>query len=204
MDTVRPLRDHQVVGRLEPSFEAALRARPALLEAVARTLAASQFPDTVGTDVLTAVGLEPAILHGPQDAESTDPLAPVARRRDPAWRRSALQAWDRQCAFCGFDGQIGGATIGIDAAHVRWFAFEGPDSLDNGLALCTLHHKLFDLGAVGLTDRLRIQVSAVFTARTEAGRQVYRLHGQELTRRHRHHSTSSRLRHLAHPAGLQR
>lgn len=70
------------------------------------------------------------------------------------WRASVLQAWDRQCASCGSDGQIGGATIGVDAAHGRWFAFDGPDSVDNGLALCTLHHKLFDLGAVGLTASL--------------------------------------------------
>jgi hypothetical protein len=37
----------------------------------------------------------------------------------------------------------------------RWFAFDGPDTPDNGLALCSLHHKLFDLGALGLDQRLR-------------------------------------------------
>jgi putative restriction endonuclease len=46
-----------------------------------------------------------------------------------------LQAWDRQCAFCGYGGQLAGASAGIDAAHVRWFNFGGPDDLDNGLAL---------------------------------------------------------------------
>jgi putative restriction endonuclease len=60
-----------------------------------------------------------------------------------------LEAWDRQCAFCGYDGQITGTSVAIEAAHVRWFAFDGPDALDNGLALCVLHHKLFDLGSVG-------------------------------------------------------
>jgi putative restriction endonuclease len=75
-----------------------------------------------------------------------------------------LQAWDRQCAFCGYDGQLAAASVGIDAAHVRWFAFDGPDALDNGLALCVLHHKLFDLGVLGLDRRLRVLVSAVFTA----------------------------------------
>src|SRR5262249_20965026 len=72
------------------------------------------------------------------------------RRRDPGWRSAVLLAWDRQCAFCGYDGQLAGATTGIDAAHVRWFTFDGPDDLDNGLALCVLHHKLFDLGVLGL------------------------------------------------------
>ena len=56
-----------------------------------------------------------------------------------------LQAWDRQCAFCRYDGQAAVATVGVEAAYVRWFSFDGPDSLDNGLALCVLlHHKLFE------------------------------------------------------------
>jgi putative restriction endonuclease len=80
-----------------------------------------------------------------------------------------LEAWDRQCAFCGYDGQITGASVGIEAAHVRWFAFGGPDALDNGLALCALHHKLFDLGALGLSLGLQVMVSAKFSARTPAG-----------------------------------
>jgi putative restriction endonuclease len=74
-------------------------------------------------------------------------------------------------------------SVGIEAAHVRWFAFDGPDALDNGLALCALHHKLFDLGALGLNLGLRVMVSAKLSARTPAGRAVYGLHGHELTPR---------------------
>jgi putative restriction endonuclease len=73
-----------------------------------------------------------------------------------------------------------GATVGIDAAHVRWFALDGPDSMDNGLALCTLHHKLFDRGAVGVDLNMRIHVSATYTARTAAGRALYAVHGNQL------------------------
>jgi hypothetical protein len=63
---------------------------------------------------------------------------------------------------------------------VRWFAFDGPDDLNNGLALCVLHHKLFDLGVLGLDAAFRVLVSATFSARTTAGRAVYDLHGHEL------------------------
>jgi len=107
----------------------------------------------------------------------------VERRRDAGWRHDVLQAWDRQCAFCGYDGQLAGASIGVDAAHVRWWAFDGPDTPDNGLALCTLHHKLFDIGVLGLDPSMRILVSAAFTARTPAGRAIYDLHGQALVPR---------------------
>ncbi len=58
---------------------------------------------------------------------------------------------------------------------MRWFAFDGPDTLNNGLALCVLHHKLFDLGVIGLTVELRLQVSSTYTARTPVGRAVYDL-----------------------------
>ncbi len=126
--------------------------------------------------MLTTVGLDPSAVLG--DAVLPDTTA--TRRRDAAWRVEILQAWDRQCAFCGYDGQILSAPVGLDAAHVRWFALDGPETLDNGLALCVLHHKLFDLGALGLTTDLRIQVSKTFTARTRAGRAVYELHGREL------------------------
>ena len=76
-----------------------------------------------------------------------------------------------------------GKMRGHEAAHVRWFAFSGPDSLDNGLALCSLHHKLFDLGMLGLNTSLTVMVSARFTARPLAGPAIYDLHGRELSPR---------------------
>ena len=38
-------------------------------------------------------------------------------------------------------------SIALDAAHIRWHQVGGPDEESNGLALCVLHHKTFDLGA---------------------------------------------------------
>jgi len=58
--------------------------------------------------------------------------------------------------------------------------FAGPDTVDNGLALCALHRKLFDRGALGLDDDLRIKVSTEFSTRTGVGRLLYDLHGRPL------------------------
>lgn len=184
MDLVRPLAERDVTGSLASPIEAALRENPALVFHAARMLVTSNFPDTVAPDVLDAVGLDPhAVLSAAITPEGT-PFRQVAeRRRDPAWRAAVLEAWDRQCAFCGYDGQLGGASIGIDAAHVRWWAFDGPNHLDNGLALCTLHHKLFDIGVLGLDAGLRVQVSAAYTTRTPAGRAIYDLHHRPLAPR---------------------
>jgi putative restriction endonuclease len=180
MDRVGPLAERHVVGRFEPLLESAFRAEPALARSVARTLVLSNFPETIASDVLEAVGLDPADVLGSADSLPTGSGVTDQRRRDPRWRSAVLQAWDRQCAFCGYDGQLAGASAGIDAAHVRWFTFDGPDELDNGLALCSLHHKLFDLGVLGLDLQLQVQVSAAFGARTSAGRAVYDLHGLPL------------------------
>lgn len=183
MDLVGPLASKEVCGRFEPSVESALRDDPALIRAAARALVLSNFPETVAPDVLAAAGLDPDLVLSATGDLGDERFAAMQRRRNPAWRVAVLQAWDRECAFCGYDGQLAGASAGIDAAHVRWFTFDGPDDLDNGLALCALHHKLFDLGALGLDLNLRVLVSAVFTARTSAGRTVYELHGRLLTPR---------------------
>lgn len=181
MDLVGPLAERQAAGSFEPSVENALRSDPELALAVARALVLSNFPETVAPDVIGAVGLDPdLVLNGPDSVRGN---ANAKRRRRPGWRSEVLQAWDLQCAFCGYDGQLGGAAVGIDAAHVRWFAFGGPDALDNGLALCTLHHKLFDLGVLGLDANSRVQVSSAFSARTTAGRALYDLDGRPLTPR---------------------
>ncbi len=174
MDTVTPLRDG-VTGRFEASLEATLKGRPELLDEVARTLVESHFPGTVAPDVLVAVGLHPDLL-----ASRSVSTSPDQRRRSGAWPAAVIEAWDRQCAFCGFDGATGGAVVGIEAAHVRWFKLGGPDDLDNGLALCSLHHKLFDRGMLGLDDDLAVVVSQRFSARTPQGRALYDLHGRRL------------------------
>ncbi len=176
MDTVSPLREG-VTGRLEASLEAALRDRFELLDEAVRGFVESHFPGTVAPDVLVAVGLDPDLLEG---RALTGVASPAERRRSSAWPAAVIAAWDRQCAFCGFDGAAGGGVVGIEAAHVRWFKLGGPDDLDNGLALCSLHHKLFDRGMLGLDDDLAVVVSQRFSARTSQGRALYDLHGQRL------------------------
>ncbi|WP_349257479.1 phosphorothioated DNA-binding restriction endonuclease [Actinophytocola sp.] len=173
MDRVQPLATNRVVGQLTPALEDALR-DPDIAAAAARLLVDAEFPPTIAPDVLMAVGLDPDTIL--TTAHQTD--KPRQRRR--SWTVAILTAWNRQCAFCGFDGQLGAATVGVEAAHIRWFTFDGPDDPDNGLALCSLHHKLFDHGALGLDNDLRITVSSNFTSRTDTGQSVYGLHRRPL------------------------
>jgi len=179
-DNVGPLNSAPVVGQFTPEIESELLNSDSAVNAVARSLVESQFPLTIAPDVLTAVGLDPDLVFGAPSAVVATDASSATRRRDATWRRRIVAAWDRSCAFCGYDGALHGAPVGIEAAHVRWFNFGGPDDLDNGLALCSLHHKLLDRGAIGLSDDMAVVVSDAFSAVGDVGRLVYSLHGREL------------------------
>lgn len=178
-DSPSALKAARASGRLTSVIEQALLAQPGRIDAVARQIVDMQFPSTVAPDVLSAVGLDPEAGLGDPTATAFDP---ETRRRSATWRNAIVRAWDGACAFCGYDGMLAGAPVGLEAAHVRWFNFEGPDDSDNGLALCSLHHKLFDRGALGLTLAYRVQVSEAFRA-VGGGRAVYDLHDRELSPR---------------------
>ena len=175
-DSVGSLNAERPTGRLDADLERQLTS-PSLRYAAARAIVETHFPETVAPDVLLASGLDPdLVLHSGPMTE-----AKVAQRqRSRRWVAEILKAWDECCAFCGYDGRLGAMPVGIEAAHVRWFNLGGPDDLDNGFALCSLHHKLFDRGALGLSPDMTVLVSPTFTARTEASKRVYELHGREL------------------------
>jgi putative restriction endonuclease len=171
---VRDLRDTGAAGRLAPGLRAALRSDPALLGRMARVLLDRHFPPSLHDELCEAIGLDP---------EYAQPLALSARRRqrDRRMRELVLTAYEYRCAFCGYDGRLGMVPVGLEAAHVRWWAFDGPDDVDNGLCLCSLHHKLFDKGALGVGDGHRILVSQDFVGTSRVADHVLALSGVPLT-----------------------
>ncbi|MFP8939834.1 phosphorothioated DNA-binding restriction endonuclease [Streptomyces fenghuangensis] len=181
------LRARGATGRLHAPVERLL-ADPGTLAAAARLLLDLHFTPALepairadtGLD-LTALDLTALDLTAVEEAA----LTLGARRRRPRrteFTRQVLHAYARACAMCGYDGALGRHPAGLEAAHVRWHSQDGPDEPSNGLALCALHHALFDLGALGLTLDLRIRVSPRYTARGPAGRAVGALDGAPLAR----------------------
>ena len=62
-----------------------------------------------------------------------------------------LTAYEYQCAVrLRIRWTLLREAVGLEAAHIRWWAADGPDEVDNAVALCSLHHKLLDRGAIGL------------------------------------------------------
>ncbi|MGW3043832.1 phosphorothioated DNA-binding restriction endonuclease [Kitasatospora sp. NPDC001159] len=162
------LRSSGATGRLASELRAALGAEPALLGRMARVLLDAHFPPSLHADLCESVGLD--LEHA--ESGTMNGADTVARRqRDRRMRELILTAYEFQCAFCGYDGALGASSVGLEAAHVRWWSHEGPDEVDNGLCLCSLHHKLFDKGVLGLGEGRRILVSQRFVGRSEASRQ---------------------------------
>ena len=75
---------------------------------------------------------------------------------DVATPSSAGRFWRNnveRCAVCDLDVRLGEQLLGVEAAHIQWHSHAGPDKVANGLALCLLHHKALDCGALGLEER---------------------------------------------------
>lgn len=107
----------------------------------------AEFPPGLHSEILDCVQIN---LHRSASETTT------TKSRDPDFRRVVLNAYSYQCSVCGYGGRMDGNTAGVEAAHIKWHAFEGPDTISNGMALCSLHHKLFDLGTFGLTDEMTV------------------------------------------------
>lgn len=138
------LREQDVAAGFSDDVLELLRDQPGLIDVAARLLLDASFPGDLHPDILAAVGLE----LGP----------PTTNQRNVRFRRSVLEAYLYCCSTCGFSLRCGDALVGLDAAHIRWHAFGGPSEVTNGVALCSLHHKLFDLGVItiGLDRHLRV------------------------------------------------
>ena len=166
----QPLLQEQRVrysGGFSPEVASVLVSRPRLVSSIALDLLHRHFPASLHEEILDAVGLDIGL--------GVDP-----RVRDPLFRERILRAYGYRCAVTGYDGRIGTMTVGIDAAHIMWHTSGGPDTEANGLAINSLHHKLFDLGAFSITDDRRIIVSQFATGDEAFQSLVISLHGQML------------------------
>jgi putative restriction endonuclease len=79
--------------------------------------------------------------------------------RDRAFRRVILDAYDRRCAVTGLKLINGGGRAEVDAAHIRPVEANGPDTVNNGIALSGTAHWMFDRGLIGLSNELEILIS---------------------------------------------
>lgn len=137
---------NDIAGGFTDEVYGVLTRNPSLVKELAEDLLYEHFPDSLHEDILTAVGLN--LDFNQRTSRGSDSSQRTAR--DPNFRHRVLLAYEYSCAICGFNVRLGHAPVALDAAHIQWHQSGGPDTENNGLALCSMHHKLFDRGAFSL------------------------------------------------------
>jgi putative restriction endonuclease len=79
--------------------------------------------------------------------------------RNRVFRKVVLRAYDSRCALTGLKLINGGGRAEVEAAHIKPVGSDGPDIINNGLALSGTVHWMFDRGLIGLGDDLEILIS---------------------------------------------
>ena len=135
------------LAHLSPSLLQELNGNPAVLKTMVCQLLDEHFSESMHAEILDSTGIA---------FNEVQTVITKRRKRDPEFKNAVLNAYDRKCAVCGYGGRLNEISVGLEAAHIQWHAYGGPDTLINGIALCSLHHKLFDRGAFALDHEYKL------------------------------------------------
>ena len=174
---VSDLRHYNVSGGFTEDIFRALQSNPRLALEIVQRLLIGHFPSTIYEDILQEAGFRFPLQIDGFDLPSQFPITPP---RDPNFRVNILRAYEYRCAVCGFDVRLGNTPVALEAAHIQWHQAGGPDEPINALALCSLHHKLFDRGAFTLSNQLQILVSDDAHGSVGFEEWLLRFHGTEI------------------------
>lgn len=87
--------------------------------------------------------------------ERREVIATIRRKvREQDFRLRVLSAYGYKCAMCGVQLRL------VEAAHILPVAApHSTDETNNGVSLCSLHHRAYDANLVSFTHQYRIEVS---------------------------------------------
>jgi putative restriction endonuclease len=162
----KKLLQNDVKGGFNEQIYTLLFGNNELIREVAEIILNNHFPETLHEDILAHIGLELEYKG--------------KRYRDPYFRERILRAYEYSCAVCGFNVRLGNNLIGIEAAHIKWHQAGGPDIEENGIALCSLHHKLFDRGVFTLTESKKLLVAEDAHGTNGFNEWLLRFHGKQI------------------------
>jgi putative restriction endonuclease len=169
--TKMALLTNSVQGGFPPEGYQELSSNNRLARQIVQDLLDANFPETMHRDILDEVGIDFAVETR------------IVVARDPEFRERVLRAYEYSCAVCGFDVRLGNIVVAVEAAHIKWYQAGGPDEERNGLALCSLHHKLFDRGVFTISNSMSVIVSERQMARGDFRNGSLRITERRLDRR---------------------
>ena len=150
---ITSLRTHNATGSFSKDIVNEIRENPYIAGQAMQKLLDEYFPPRLHKRILRRIEFDY------RTSAFGDYYYTKKRRRDRGFRQKVLNAYEGRCVVCGFNIHINDKPVGLEAAHIKWHCEEGPDTPDNGLALCATHHELFDIGAFTLSQDYRIILS---------------------------------------------
>ncbi|MBV5321955.1 MAG: HNH endonuclease [Sulfuricurvum sp.] len=94
------------------------------------------------------------IIENPKKAEAIYQRVKVRGTAQAIFRSALLKAYENKCAICGFS-----FTEALEAAHiVPWSKSNNAERIspNNGILLCSNHHKLFDSEIIKINSEFKI------------------------------------------------
>lgn len=161
---LRELRDKAFVGR-------SLRGRSArhLAEEDFAAIVNRGLSDTLARGNARQLGLTPeetdeatrALLTAPKPEQERRIAEILVNRkiRDASFRRQVVEAYDGRCAVTRLRIINGGGRAEVQAAHIWAVQHGGPDTVQNGIALSSTVHWLFDRHLISIDGRFRLLVA---------------------------------------------
>jgi len=95
----------------------------------------------------------------PPLTEETTSYQTTQKRRDNSFVHKVKEAYNKRCAVCGDRRISPNGNPEVEAAHIYPKHKGGSDTIENGIALCRLHHWAFDVGWITITEDYIIRVA---------------------------------------------
>lgn len=146
--TVSSLRQQNARGGLLEADHEMLRDDLQLQSLAIHKILDAHFPASVHEDIVRFFGLVFDDRHANDRASDTE------------FRDQVLSAYDNSCAISGFNLDVSGRSVGVEAAHIFWPQSGGNDEPSNGVAMTVLHRKLFHLGLFSINSDYKFIVAS--------------------------------------------
>jgi len=156
---------YNVAGGFDEEHYLRLTKNKNLIGSLAQQILEAHFPESIQEEIADEMGFD---------------IQQIRKVRDPLFRQQVLRAYNYECAICGFNMRHDNASVGLEAAHIKWKQHGGPCEIPNGLALCAIHHKAFDKGSIGLDENMQVLVSEAVNGSGIVGRLFWDFAGKQI------------------------
>lgn len=95
----------------------------------------------------------------PPLTEKTKSYQTTQKKRDSSFVQEVKEAYNERCAVCGAQRISPNGNPEVEAAHIYPKHKDGSDTVENGIALCRLHHWAFDVGWITITEDYLIRIA---------------------------------------------